>query len=372
MKLAKLSLAAIVAAGALTTVNAKPLEEAIKGVDFSGMLRYRLNQKEVESVKSDNHNDWDFLAKFTAPVTEDIKAVMAFASNSGKGVNQSGSSVSSLNVDLAKAFFVYSKDALTVKAGMQAFGHPIFDNGFNGNKGNGVVAMYNAGPVTLAGAYFAGIGGPGINLLSSVNGDEADVAAVAVIGSMGPVSAQVWYVTIQDVVDGQFFVQADGKFAMVNVTGQFINTKIDDRLVPAAATDDSGNYYALKVGADFAPVTVNVGYTKNDDKQGHYSVAGADSAVIHPGWRLGYEIDNVADAESYFADVTATFGKYSVMVAYANAEVPGKDYDEIQAKVGYQVSKNLNTYVRYSTMDIDNGTTSIDSDYLRFEANYSF
>ena len=363
MKLAKLSLAAIVAAGALTTVNAKPLEEAIKGVDFSGMLRYRLNQKEVESVKSDNHNDWDFLAKFTAPVTEDIKAVMAFASNSGKGVNQSGSSVSSLNVDLAKAFFVYSKDALTVKAGMQAFGHPIFDNGFNGNKGNGVVAMYNAGPVTLAGAYFAGIGGAGANLLAADN----DVAAVAVIGSMGPVSAQVWYATIQDIVEGQFFVQADVKVEMISATAQFINTDLNSRL-----GGKDGNFYALKVGADFAPVKVNVGYTNNDDEQGAYSVAGADSAVIHPGWRVGYEIENVADAESYFADVTATFGKYSVMVAYADAEVPGIDYDEIQAKIGYQVSKNLNTYVRYSTMDIETAATTTDSDYLRFEANYSF
>jgi len=367
MKLAKLSLAAIMTVGALSTANAQPIEEAIKNVDFTGMLRYRLNQKEIEGVKSSNSNDFDFLGKFTTPVTEDIKAVMAFASNSNAGVNQSGSSVGALNVDLAKAFFVYNKDALTVKAGMQSIIHPIFDAGFNGNKGTGVVAMYNAGPVTLAGAYFAGIGGAGANLLVA----DSDVATVAVMGSMGPVKAQLWYANIQDIVDGQVFFQADASIEMVTITGQFINTKLNDAIV-APGAEDTGNYYALKVGAKFAPVSFNLGYTKNDKDQGAYSVAGGDSAVIQPGWRLVYELENVADTESFFGDVTATFGKFSVMGAYASAEAGSTDYDELQAKVGYKVAKNLDTYVRYSTMDIDNGTTSIDSDYLRFEAKYSF
>ncbi|MDR0467928.1 MAG: major outer membrane protein, partial [Campylobacteraceae bacterium] len=42
MKLVKLSLAAVVAAGAMTTfASATSLEEAIKGVDVSGMARVR-------------------------------------------------------------------------------------------------------------------------------------------------------------------------------------------------------------------------------------------------------------------------------------------------------------------------------------------
>ena len=47
MKLAKISLAALVALGAFSTLNATPLEEAIKDVDFSGFARYRYTHNKV-------------------------------------------------------------------------------------------------------------------------------------------------------------------------------------------------------------------------------------------------------------------------------------------------------------------------------------
>ncbi|MCI7076270.1 major outer membrane protein, partial [Campylobacter sp.] len=46
MKLFKLSLAAVVAAGALSSVSAAPLEEAIKDIDVSGFGRYRFQSTE--------------------------------------------------------------------------------------------------------------------------------------------------------------------------------------------------------------------------------------------------------------------------------------------------------------------------------------
>lgn len=356
MKLAKLSLAAIVAAGALTTVSAQPLEEAIKGVEFSGMLRYRNNQVKVDSDKTVNQNDWDFLGKFTAPVTSDIKAVLAFASKSDAGNNQTANGLSSLHVDLRKAFFVYKKEALTVKAGMMAVGTPVTDNGFNGNKGNGVLAMYNAGPVTVAGAYFSGV-----NAASADN----EVMAAAVIGSMGPVSAQVWGITIPNVVDLMTYAQLSGKVAGVGLTGQFINTDLENGV--------DGNFYALKASYKMNNFAFNAGYTNNDEDQGLYSLAGADSAgVIHPGWRLGYDIDNVADAESYFVDAGASFGKVGVKVGYAAADVDAsnQEWTEMWGQVSYKVAKNLNTYVKYSNTEEDNA--NYDRDYFRFEAKYSF
>ncbi|WP_086233982.1 major outer membrane protein [Campylobacter devanensis] len=49
MKLVKLSLAAIVAAGALTSVaNATLLKEAIKNVDVSGYARYRFDSQNAK------------------------------------------------------------------------------------------------------------------------------------------------------------------------------------------------------------------------------------------------------------------------------------------------------------------------------------
>ena len=49
MKLFKLSLAAVVAAGALSSVSAAPLEEAIKDIDVSGFGRYRFQGDSFKS-----------------------------------------------------------------------------------------------------------------------------------------------------------------------------------------------------------------------------------------------------------------------------------------------------------------------------------
>ncbi|EKJ0568467.1 major outer membrane protein, partial [Campylobacter fetus] len=65
MKLVKMSLAAIVAAGALTSVaSATPLEEAIKNVDVSGFAMYRF-----DSAQSDmNGKDTKASHRFTSYV----------------------------------------------------------------------------------------------------------------------------------------------------------------------------------------------------------------------------------------------------------------------------------------------------------------
>ena len=44
MKVLKLSLVAALAAGSFSALNAIPLEQAIKNVDFTGDLRYRYNK----------------------------------------------------------------------------------------------------------------------------------------------------------------------------------------------------------------------------------------------------------------------------------------------------------------------------------------
>ncbi|MFW5614534.1 MAG: major outer membrane protein, partial [Campylobacter hyointestinalis] len=70
MKLVKMSLAAIVAAGALSSVaSATPLEEAIKNVDVSGFVRYRF-----DSTKKDFNDD------AVTPTKDDTTASHRFTS----------------------------------------------------------------------------------------------------------------------------------------------------------------------------------------------------------------------------------------------------------------------------------------------------
>ena len=50
MKITKLSLIACVALASLSTASfAQPLEEAIKGIDVSGMLRYRYTDNRYDN-----------------------------------------------------------------------------------------------------------------------------------------------------------------------------------------------------------------------------------------------------------------------------------------------------------------------------------
>ena len=70
MRLSKLSLAAIVAAGALTSVaSAASLEEAIKNVDVTGYARYRFDSQNAklasfEDIDKPNHKFKSIKVKF--------------------------------------------------------------------------------------------------------------------------------------------------------------------------------------------------------------------------------------------------------------------------------------------------------------------
>ena len=50
MKVLKLSLVAALAVGSFSALSAKPLEEAIKNVDFTGELRYRFQDSRQQEV----------------------------------------------------------------------------------------------------------------------------------------------------------------------------------------------------------------------------------------------------------------------------------------------------------------------------------
>ncbi|MDY4012255.1 MAG: major outer membrane protein, partial [Campylobacter sp.] len=66
MKLFKLSLAAVVAAGALSSVSAAPLEEAIKDIDVSGFGRYRFQS--TDRKPADTQKSRDTFHRFTLDV----------------------------------------------------------------------------------------------------------------------------------------------------------------------------------------------------------------------------------------------------------------------------------------------------------------
>ena len=358
MKLAKLSLAAIMAVGALaTTSSAANLEDAIKGVSFSGFARYRLNDDRDGNPQATHASDNDTDIRLTA--TSKVTDMISFTGDVGiRSNNDNGSGSTTLGqLDLAQAYFTYSQNALTVKAGKQNTATPVTDNGWMGNYGNGVVAMYNVGQVTLAAVYYGNT-----NALA-----QEDISGVAAIGSFGVVNAQVWYINTEDTVDRMYFTQVDGKVGPVSLTGQYINTKLK-------GVSGTGSFYGIKAGYAMDNFAINAGYSQNDDKQGVYALS-PDASPVFAGWRLGYLIDNEPDAQAMYVDAGATFGKFGVKVGYAKASydtatLNDTDAQEIWGQVSYKVAKNFNTYAKYSDQNAD--VNANDQKYFRFEAKYSF
>ena len=88
MKIAKISLATLVALGAFSTVaSATPLEEAIKNVDLSGYARYRYNNvavKNANGVKDNTiaHHQFKSEFSFKAALDDNFFGVLTLRYNS--------------------------------------------------------------------------------------------------------------------------------------------------------------------------------------------------------------------------------------------------------------------------------------------------
>lgn len=199
MKFLKLSLAASVALGALSTASfAQPLEEAIKGIDVSGYLRYRYNDDRYDNGNgnvdgSSANHQWRAVADFKTPVVNNIAlnfGVWYQTSNQnvnhGKGTNAPSYNTNGAPIVGADGSWVYPQTpaggftgnglgsgsdgsfgvrefyatitpdstATTIKIGKQLLDTPV-TNAYDGDRGTGILALNSDIPnLTLAAAAF--------------------------------------------------------------------------------------------------------------------------------------------------------------------------------------------------------------------------
>ncbi|MBR2164764.1 MAG: porin [Campylobacter sp.] len=135
MKLVKLSLAAIVAAGALTSVaSATSLEEAIKNVDVTGYARYRFDSRDNNNAGTKNAHRFTSDVNFKSALDDNFFGVIGFRYDS---VDASGERTGARtmvghddhgNDDFGQTFNVrqfylgYTAGNTTVTAGRQVVG----------------------------------------------------------------------------------------------------------------------------------------------------------------------------------------------------------------------------------------------------------
>ena len=367
MKLSKLSLAAVVALGALTTTaSATPLEEAIKGVNVGGFVRLRIYNQSDEA--SQERYRISAPITFKMPVADNLTAGVTIrgesSTNDPMGGGNAGIGSTSTNFGMAKAWFQYATADYSVKMGRYEIATPWTDPGYAGSRGDGILAMYTGiEGWTLAAASF-------VNTNEGA-GDE-NLHAVAAIGSIGPVNAQVWATRQSNLIDNSIFAQLDGKFENFTAAVQMNVLTLDDDVV-AAGAEDKGTFWGAKVGYAQDNFKLCVGYTSNDDDQGTYELNADNGHMIKAGKQLYYDTSNAAGADTAFVTASATFGKVGVGAGYISSEDIGAanvDGDEFYGQVSYAYAKNFKTTVYYSAMDTD--LARGDNDEIRAEFKYSF
>lgn len=351
MKLAKLSLAAIMAAGAFSVASATPLTDAIKGVDLSGYGYYRFH----DASGSEAYSKVEIRVGLTGAVSENVqyyvRATMDRATKTNATVGKGSFLVD--RAIMSYTGFKYTK----VMLGRMYTGTPLDDTSAVGLK----VLVSPVAGLTLAGAYFTD------------NSAVTNAAiAVAAIYSNDMFNARAWYVKLDSenssANNGEDFIFVEGgaNVGPVAVKAQYAQANPDAAAVPTAST------IRIQASGKVGPVTLRAGYVTNDKDAGNVTIDGSaegDNDLIYGGI-YGLVQINEADENAYFGEVKGSFGPVSVKAGYVSYDNGTYD-DQYYGQVGYNVSKKLSTYFRYgSASPVASGVN--DKTLARFQAQYNF
>lgn len=166
MKLVKLSLVAALAAGAFSVANATPLEEAIKDIDVSGVLRYRYRSGNIDDKDTAGLKDQKGLItdkqthqyraqiNFNAAIADNFKAFVQLdysAKDGGYGTRydstaKENASVTKEGLNIRQLYLTYTNEdfATSVIAGKQQLNTIWTDNGIDGLVGTGIKVVNNS------------------------------------------------------------------------------------------------------------------------------------------------------------------------------------------------------------------------------------
>lgn len=166
MKLVKLSLVAALAAGAFSVANATPLEEAIKDIDVSGVLRYRyrsgnIDDKDTAGLKNQKGlitdkqtHQYRAQINFNAAIADNFKAFVQLdysAKDGGYGTRydataKENASVTKEGLNIRQLYLTYTNEdfATSVIAGKQQLNTIWTDNGIDGLVGTGIKVVNNS------------------------------------------------------------------------------------------------------------------------------------------------------------------------------------------------------------------------------------
>ncbi|EAK6678597.1 major outer membrane protein [Campylobacter coli] len=413
MKLVKLSLVAALAAGAFSVANATPLEEAIKDIDVSGVLRYRYEtsnewsdingvaQNEGSGISGKQDHKYRAQLNFSGAIADNFKAFVQLdynAKDGGYGTNNGSTTRSdSSKLNVRQLYLTYTDEnvATSVILGKQQLNTIWTDNAIDGLVGTGVKVVNNSiDGLTLA--AFA---------VDSYNSDEQigdlDLTALnfnenlygaAAIGSYevfnGQLNPQLW---LAYMTDNAFFYAVDAAynttiFDGVNWTleGAYLGNNLDNERKDLG--NGNGNFFALNGSIEVNGWDATLGglyYGKKNkatitviEDQGNLGSLLAGEEIFYTnGSKLngdtGRNIFGFVKA-GYTFNETVRVGADFVYGGTKTKNHSGGDKLEAVARVDYKYSPKLNFSAFYSYVNVDKDTDSTHHDAVRLQALYKF
>ncbi|ECQ4128637.1 major outer membrane protein [Campylobacter jejuni] len=417
MKLVKLSLVAALAAGAFSAANATPLEEAIKDVDVSGVLRYRYDTGNFDKNFVDNLNlnnskqDHKYRAQvnFSAAIADNFKAFVQFdynAADGGYGAN--GIKNDQKGLFVRQLYLTYTNEdvATSVIAGKQQLNIIWTDNGVDGLVGTGIKVVNNSidGLTLAAFAVDSFMAAEQGSDLVGANGSAFKVDSIenlygaAAVGSYdlagGQFNPQLWLAYWDQVA---FFYALDASYSTtifdgINWTleGAYLGNSLDSELDKTYA---NGNLFALKGSIEVNGWDASLGGLYYGDKEKASTVAIEDQGNIGSllaGEEIFYTTGSRLNGDTgrnIFGYVTggytfnetvrvgADFVYGGTKTEATNNHLGGGKKLEAVARVDYKYSPKLNFSAFYSYVNLDQGKNtneSADHSTVRLQALYKF
>ncbi|WP_169973164.1 major outer membrane protein [Campylobacter sp. RM16191] len=395
MKLTKISLAALVALGAFSSVaSATPLEDAIKNVDLSGYARYRYtNDLTDNNGKKDDNGRHQFksIFSFKAALDDNFFGVLSlrYASNdSSSGYANTADITDTESTFGVQEFYLgYKVGNTTVTAGKQVMGTYFTDD----LAGTGIKIMNSdIQGLTLAAVAFDAIetGGDFDGNLKNTLPEVPNVYGLAAMGNYDPFSFKLWWAGLENIAN-LYAADAGLKFdlgaAKLGFQGQYVQNSAKDNIY------SDGKFYALKGDANFFGFNVNLGYInfESDDANKVSFVTIEDNGkLINPAKLLNSVMNsgkqyynNIQDENKYWflglgykMDKVSLYANYIDGEGFSHAKGFGKDADRKEWNAGgaYRYSKKLVFSGFYAAAKEEKNNLTSKRDRIRFETRWNF
>ncbi|EPV5182835.1 TPA: major outer membrane protein [Campylobacter coli] len=404
MKLVKLSLVAALAAGAFSVANATPLEEAIKDIDVSGVLRYRYDTgrfgKDVNLANgnlnsSKQEHKYRAQINFSGAIADNFKAFVQFDYDSQDGGYGTGSSSdTSSTLTVRQLYLTYTNEdvATSVIAGRQQLNTIWSDNGIDGLVGTGIKVVNNSiDGLTLA-AFAVDSFNNDSDKATVLNWNE-NLYGVAAIGSYevfgGQLNPQLWLAYMND---NAFLYALDAAYSTTIFDGvnwtleaAYLGNSLDNEL---GNTLEDGNFFGLRGSIEVNGWDASLGGLYYGDKekasltviedQGNIGSLLAGEEIFYTtgsqlNGSLGRNIFGYVTA-GYTFNETVRVGGDLVYGGTKTEAGNGGDKLEAVARVSYKYSPKLNFSAYYSYVNVDNGEANGEGDHstVRLQALYKF